>query len=127
MVPVTNISKERALVIAAQKGMSATELRRRHVTNTLTSSTVTAAVADMKLSETEEFGRTSLSGSMEAEPRDVTYHVEITSKYFEAPQVLYMPSPLGRGTQSETDLANGSKGRRSPPELDKETGINVFK
>ncbi|PIK59126.1 hypothetical protein BSL78_03931 [Apostichopus japonicus] len=44
IVPATNIAKERALVIAAQKGMSTVELLRRHVTDTLTSSTVTAAV-----------------------------------------------------------------------------------
>lgn len=108
IVPATNIAKERALVIAAQKGMSTVELLRRHVTDTLTSSTVTAAVAELKLSEGGESARPLISTGLDSDvPDDVAYEVEVSSKYFHAPGVLYMST-------SKTDVTS--------KQLDKETG-----
>lgn len=110
IVPATNIAKERALVIAAQKGMSTIELLRRHVTDTLTSSTVTAAVAELKLSEGGESARPLISTGLDSDVQDdVAYEVEVSSKYFHAPGVLYMST-----VQSKTDLTS--------KQLDKETG-----
>ena len=51
VIPITNAAREKALVIAAQQRMSQTEIRRRHVTGTLASGSVTAAIAALGLTD----------------------------------------------------------------------------
>ena len=51
MIPITNAAREKALVVAAQQRMTETEVKRRQVTGTLASGSVTAAIAALGLSD----------------------------------------------------------------------------
>lgn len=88
VIPMTNVTKERALILAAQQHMSDEELERRNLTGTLMSSSVKAKTTKMLDVNPSSFVRQA----KEKGPVHTVYLVEYDSEYFRMPEVLNMPS-----------------------------------
>ncbi|KAK7478911.1 hypothetical protein BaRGS_00029892 [Batillaria attramentaria] len=107
LIPVTNMAKERALILAAQQHMSDLELERRHLTGTLMSCSVTAKTIKMLATDPDSVIKQAKS---KVPGKGTSYVVEFDSDHFKLPEVLNMPSPLEgqlRGAPSNITVPKG--------------------
>ncbi|KAK3775916.1 hypothetical protein RRG08_017206 [Elysia crispata] len=112
LIPVTNMVKERALIIAAQQQMSDVEMQRRQVTGTIMSCSVTSqTVKNLSNNPTAAVTMAKAVG-----PVADVYRVEVDSDFFKVPDMLVMPSPLdarrhavpaGTRVPKDVNLADG--------------------
>ncbi|XP_059154686.1 cilia- and flagella-associated protein 47-like isoform X2 [Physella acuta] len=87
-IPVSNISKERALIQASQQSMSDLEMQRRQVAGTLMSCSMTSKT--IKNLSNNPVAAISIAKAIG--PVADVYRVEIDSEYFKVPDLLVMPS-----------------------------------
>ncbi|XP_033635373.1 cilia- and flagella-associated protein 47-like isoform X1 [Asterias rubens] len=126
VIPITNAAREKALVIAAQQRMSQTEIRRRHVTGTLASGSVTAAIAALGLTDESVLsGKTSANPNSKTDkPEGTNFSVEVNSKYFETTPAMFVPSPLTLKPKSAAEIVmNGHTVDTSPAGLVGNRGV----
>ncbi|XP_077977423.1 cilia- and flagella-associated protein 47-like [Glandiceps talaboti] len=104
-IPIANKARENALVIAAQQRMSNKEIERRKITGTLSSSSVTAAIAKLeiaangKVGESTKFKSPALLKKKDTECQ--VFDVDINSKFFTVPESVTIP-PMDK-LKSTTD------------------------
>ncbi|XP_055954756.1 cilia and flagella-associated protein 47 [Patella vulgata] len=96
LIPVTNMTKEKALILAAQQRMSELEIQRRSATGTLTSSSVAAKTVKLLSSGTSTLAKTHKTRKHNYNK----YTVEVDSEYYKIPSSLSMPSPLDARSHS---------------------------
>ncbi|XP_072178621.1 cilia- and flagella-associated protein 47-like [Diadema setosum] len=128
MIPTTNAARERALVIAAQQRMSDAEIRRRQLTGTLASGSVTAAIAALGLTDdhiiTKSQSAVIFNTKQDQKPEGTRFSVEVNSKFFEAPMHFFIPSPLAKKPKSAGDVVrNGHRVERSAAGLVGSSGV----
>ncbi|XP_070567350.1 cilia- and flagella-associated protein 47-like [Ptychodera flava] len=96
-IPIANKARENALVIAAQQRMSSKEIERRKITGTLSSSSVTAAIAKLELaSSSREDILTKFKSPATLANKDTkskVFEVELSSKFFSAPATVTLTLP----------------------------------
>ncbi|ESO84826.1 hypothetical protein LOTGIDRAFT_196276 [Lottia gigantea] len=106
LIPVTNMAKERALILAAQQRMSDLEIQRRSATGTLTSSSV--AVKTVKMLSTSQ----NLKKTKSKLNQLTKYSVEVDSEFYKVPSHVSMPSPLdarAHSAPSNTRIPHGMR------------------
>ncbi|XP_070190234.1 cilia and flagella-associated protein 47-like isoform X3 [Littorina saxatilis] len=106
LIPVTNMAKERALILAAQQHMSDVELERRHLTGTLMSCSVTAKATKMLATDPDSVIKQAKGKG----PGGAIYILEYDSESYKMQELVTMPSPKeGRlhGTPSNTKIPEG--------------------
>ncbi|KAL8606797.1 hypothetical protein ACOMHN_049626 [Nucella lapillus] len=113
LIPITNMAKERALILAAQQHMSDVELERRHMTGTLMSCSVTAKTTKMLATNPQ----TVVQQAKAKNPSGIMYVVEYDSEHFKLPEMLSVPSP------TEARQVNVPGNTRVPKGVNLEDGI----
>ncbi|XP_035825915.1 cilia- and flagella-associated protein 47 [Aplysia californica] len=112
LIPVTNMVKERALIIAAQQQMSNKEMQRRQVTGTIMSCSVTSKTIKNLCNNPDA----AVTMAKAIGPVSDVYRVEVDSEFFKVPDMLVMPSPLdarshcvpqGTRVPKDVNLADG--------------------
>ncbi|XP_077000992.1 cilia- and flagella-associated protein 47 isoform X2 [Tamandua tetradactyla] len=89
-LPVTNIAKEKALALAAQRQMSDIEYQRRLITGTLESSSVRVAIAILGLTRIETYILFNISKLKK--PKFISYTTEVSlPEHFAIPEKIYVP------------------------------------
>ncbi|XP_064627283.1 cilia- and flagella-associated protein 47-like isoform X2 [Lineus longissimus] len=88
-VPISNAVREKALLLASQQFMTESELHRRLVTGTLSSTTLTTKTMSM-LSVKPGPGKKT-SKKKDSDAKSMNFKVEVDSKYFKGPETIQMP------------------------------------
>ncbi|CAL1538368.1 unnamed protein product [Lymnaea stagnalis] len=109
-IPVVNIAKERALIMASQQNMSDLELQRRQVTGTLMSCTVTSQT--IKKLSNNPMAAVSIAKVAIGPVADV-YRVEADSEHFKVPNLLVMPSADERKKCQALEATHSSKDKEN--------------
>ncbi|XP_076467202.1 cilia and flagella-associated protein 47-like [Babylonia areolata] len=113
LIPVTNMARERALILAAQQHMSDVELERRHQTGTLMSCSVTAKTTKMLATNPDSVVQQAKAKN----PKGSMYVVEHDSEFFKMPEMLSVRS------QHEAQQVNMPPGTKVPKGVNLDDGI----
>ena len=96
-IPITNVAREHALVVAAQQLMSEKEFTRRKLTGTLASGSVTAAVASLAEPDLNPKKKSRLLAQMTLNPDGTDFTCEASSMFFKVPKSVFVPHPINDG------------------------------
>ncbi|XP_075257847.1 cilia- and flagella-associated protein 47-like isoform X3 [Convolutriloba macropyga] len=100
-IPITNVARENALVIAAQQLMSVKEFTRRKLTGTLASGSVTAAVASLAEPDLNPKKKSRLLAQMTLNPDGTDFTCEASSMFFKVPKSVFVPHPINDGLKRQ--------------------------